>query len=197
MPLNAQGDYAGDFFALLSPFALAVGLLSAAMFVVQGSAWLVLRTDGVVRERASRTGLLGWAAFAVMWILVTVWSRSEAPALWDAYGNAMAWLAPLLTFAAMLGVPWALRARARALAFGLSSASIVGLLATLGIGLWPSMLPARELGQPLTVAATASSDLTLTVMLIVAIVGMPLVLIYAAWTYWTFRRLVTTEELDY
>src|SRR5450756_674495 len=86
VPLDSQGDYAGTFVGLLSPFALAVGLLSAAMFLTQGAAWLLLKTEGALQARARRTALVGQVATLVLWVVVTTWSRAEAPALWDRFG---------------------------------------------------------------------------------------------------------------
>src|SRR5665811_1510534 len=105
VPLDGQGDYAGTFTGLLSPCALSVGLLSAAMFLMQGSAWLRTKTEGDVRDRARRTANLGMAAPLVLWVVVTAWSRSEAPALWDGFGLIPAWLAPLAVVAALLAFP--------------------------------------------------------------------------------------------
>ncbi len=52
IPLTSDGEFAGTFVSLLNPFALATGLLSVAMFVMQGASWLSLKTEGDMRERA-------------------------------------------------------------------------------------------------------------------------------------------------
>src|SRR5665811_1771408 len=76
-------------------------------------------------------------------------------------------------------------------------AAIAAMIATLGIGLWPNLLPARAQGASLTVPLTASSDLALTVMLIIALVGLPFVLAYTLWVYRTFRGPVRLDEHSY
>ena len=193
VPLNAEGDYAAGFGDLLSPFALAVGLLSAAMFLAQGGAWLVLKTDGAVAARARLAGLSGVAATAVLWVVVTAWSRSEAPGLWDAFGSIVPWVAPLAVAAGIVGAGVLLWRGAGGRAFLASSLAIAGLLGTLGFGLFPKLLPARDTGEALTTANAASSDLTLTVMLVITALGMPLVLAYTAWVYRSFRGKVTLD----
>src|SRR5450756_2412977 len=105
VPLDGQGDYAGTFVGLLSPFALAVGLLSAAMFLMQGAAWLLLKTEGALQARARRTALVGQAATLALWVVVTTWSRAEAPALWDRFGLIPAWLAPVIAVLALVAFP--------------------------------------------------------------------------------------------
>ena len=197
VPLDVGGDYAGTFAGLLSPFAIAVGLLSAAVFLTQGSAWLMLKTEGALEARARRTAAVGITATIVLWIVVTAWSNAEAPAMWDAFDSILPWAAPV-AFVVALGIAGlGLRAGRAGLAFLGSSLAIAGLVATLGVGLWPNLLPARDQGEPLTVAATASSDLTLTVMLVIALVGMPLVLAYTAWVYRAFRGKVRLDDHSY
>lgn len=197
VPLDGQGDYAGTFVGLLSPFALAVGLLSAAMFLMQGSSWLLLKTEGAVQARARRTALVGQVATLVLWVAVTIWSRAEAPALWDRFGLIPAWLAPVIAVLAVVAFPVLVRRGRAAAAFAASSAAIAAMLGTLGIGLWPNLLPARDQGTALTASLTASSDLALTVMLIIAVIGLPFVLAYTFWVYRTFRGPVRLDERSY
>jgi cytochrome d ubiquinol oxidase subunit II len=197
VPLDGQGDYAGTFVGLLSPFALAVGLLSAAMFLMQGAAWLLLKTEGALQVRARRTALVGQVATLVLWVVVTIWSRAEAPALWDQFGLIPAWLAPVIAVLALAAFPVLVRRGRAASAFAASSAAIAAMIATLGIGLWPNLLPARDQGASLTVPLTASSDLALTVMLIIALLGLPFVLAYTFWVYRMFRGPVRLDEHSY
>jgi cytochrome d ubiquinol oxidase subunit II len=194
VPLTAGGEYAGDFLGLLSPFALAVGLLSASMFLMQGGAWLQLKTEGAVRDRARRVAVTGWIATLAMWVVVTAWSRAEAPALWDAYGSILAWVAPAAFVVLAVAFPALLRVHREGWAFLASSGIVAALVGTLGIALYPVLLPARGEGEALTANNASSSDLTLTVMLIVAVIGMPLVLSYSAWVYRTFRGKVQLDE---
>jgi len=194
LPLTAAGEYGGDFLGLLSPFALVVGLLSASMFLMQGGAWLVVKTEGAVRERARRATMAGWLGTVVLWLGVSAWSRAEAPALWDAYGFVLAWAAPAVFVVLAVAVPVLLRAGRDGPAFLASSGIVAALVATLGIGLYPALIPARGTGEALTAHNAASSDLTLTVMLVIAAVGLPLVLAYTAWVYRTFRGKVQLDE---
>jgi cytochrome d ubiquinol oxidase subunit II len=197
IPLDANGDYAGSFAGLLSPFALTVGLLSASVFLAQGSAWLMLKTEGALAARARWMAGFGITATIGLWIAVTLWSRTEAPGLWNAFDGILPWAAPAVYVAGLATACLAIRVGRAGIAFLGTSSAIAAMVATLGLGLWPNLMPARGTGAPLTVAGTASSDLTLTVMLIVAIVGMPLVLAYTAWTYRAFRGKVRLEDHAY
>lgn len=88
LPLDADGEFAGSFVGLLNPFALLVGLTSVAMFVQHGSAWLVLKTEDDLRERAA--GRTAWAGFLLLWAATTLASTQAAPHLWRAYGSPLA-----------------------------------------------------------------------------------------------------------
>jgi len=198
VPLDAAGDYRGGLAGLLNPFALTVGLLASSMFVMQGATWLSLKTEGLVHARSRRAALLAWPAFVVLWLVVTVFSRADAGHLWANYDNPVAWIAPVAFVVVAGAFPVALRAGRDGLAFGLSSLSIAALIGTMGIGLYPNLLPATgDAARSLTIHNAASSDLSLTVMLIIALIGMPLVIGYTAFIYWRFRGKVDAREPGY
>ena len=194
LPLIA-GNYTDGLIGLLNPFSLCVGLLAVAMFVMQGAAWLVLRTEGDLAQRARRSGVLAWAAFLVMWLVVTAYSTVEATALWSNYSNPLAWLAPLLFVAAAVATGYALwKVRSDWLPIVSSSLSIAALIAILGVGLYPNLVVDRNGGAGLTVTNASSSDLALTVMLIIVLIGVPLVLVYTGFVYYRFTHKVTPGE---
>jgi cytochrome d ubiquinol oxidase subunit II len=197
LPLDPAQEYAGTFLGLLNPFALLVGLLSAAMFLTQGAAWLNLKTEGVVRERARAIGGAAWLAFALLWLTATLASRMAIPRLWQAYANPLAWVAPALFTLAAGAFPVLLRGRRPGLAFAAFSCAIAMLLAIMGQGLYPDLLPARGGGESLTVTNASSTPLTLQVMLIVALIGMPLVVGYTIFIYRRFKGTVSLDEHSY
>jgi cytochrome bd ubiquinol oxidase subunit II len=61
--------YDGSFFGLLNPFALLAGLVSVAMLVMHGAAWLVLKTDGPVAERARAYGMVAALVTVVLYAI--------------------------------------------------------------------------------------------------------------------------------
>jgi cytochrome bd ubiquinol oxidase subunit II len=197
LPIGADGEFAGTFLGLLNPFALSVGLLSVAMFLMQGSAWLVLKTEGELRERARRAGAASWSAFLLLWAAVTLFSRIEAPHLWAAYRHPIAWAAPLLGLAAALSIPWARKRGRDGWAFAASSAAIALLIGVMGQGLYPRMVPAFDPSRSLTIYNSSSSDLTLTVMLVIVLGGMPVVVAYTVYVYSRFRGPVVLDDTSY
>ncbi len=198
VPLDAAGDYRGGLIGLLNPFALAVGLLALSMFVMQGATWLTLKTTGAVQARSRRAATFAWPAFAILWVVVTLYSHVDASHLWGNFDNPLAWLVPA-AFVVVAGTyPVALRAGREGLAFALSSLSIVSLIGIMGVGLYPNLLPALgDATRSLTVTNASSSNLTLSAMLVIALIGMPIVLVYTAFIYWRFRGKVSGRESAY
>lgn len=195
LPLDASGSYTGGLVGLLDPFTLLVGLTGLAMLVMQGAIWLVVKTEDAVQARARVAAFAAVSTFALLWILTTVVSTAAAPGLWDAWRSpGPAWLVPAVFVVATLAVPLLLRLGRAGLAFVASSIAIGALFGILGIGLYPTIVPSTGPGAPLTITNASSSDLTLGVMLVIALIGMPLVLAYTAFVYHRFRGKVRLDE---
>ena len=197
LPLEG-GQYTGGLLGLLNPFSLLVGVTGVAMFAMQGAAWLVLRTGGQVQARARRFGGYAWAVFAALWVLVTLFAVVDAPDLWANYREPVLWLVPLAFIAALGLTGWAFfRGGSDGHPIIGSSLTIVALIAVLGQALYPALLPDRNGSAGLTVVNAASTDTSLTVMLVIALIGMPLVLAYTAFVYRRFTHKVDESDPAY
>ena len=203
--------YEGTFFGLLNPFALLCGLVSVAMLTLHGAAWLQLKTDGAVAERARRYGsvaavltvLLYAAAGVALWYVVDGYRITSAivtagPAnplfktaavqsgAWFANFTAQpwTWTAPALGLAAPLLALALLRARRGGLALLASGAAITGIILSVGAAMFPFILPSSlDPRASLTVWDASSSHLTLFIMLVVSSVFIPLIVAYTSWVY--------------
>jgi cytochrome d ubiquinol oxidase subunit II len=198
VPLSADGEFAGSFLGLLNPFALLTGLLSVAMFVMQGAAWLNLKTEGLLRERSRKAAKGAWLAFTGLWIAATFASHVAAPHVWRAYENGMVvWIAPALFVLALVWFRGALVPRSRR-AFALSSTAIAALMAIIGQGLFPNLVPALgAMERSLTIHNASSTELTLKTMLAIALIGMPFVIGYTVYIYRHFLSPVVLDEHSY
>ena len=198
LPLAEDGLYHGGLVGLLSPFPLLIGLIVLAFAITHGALWLVLRTDGAIAARARRAAQIGCAVELLAWASATVLASSQAGSHWAAFDTPVAWLAPACAALGLLAIPIALRTSRELVAFGASAVSLAGLVGTLGIGLYPNLVPALDVPErSLTIARSASSDLTLTVMLAIALVGVPIVLAYTAFVYRRLWGKVTSLEDGY
>lgn len=215
-PFRLDGDlrsfYEGDLLGLFTPFSLIAGLLSVAMLVLHGAAWLSVKAElGPVTERArlygTIAGMLALILFAAGGLFMAFGdigfritgaldpngfsnplrtTVEAAPGAWlDNYGR-YPWMisAPVLGFVGALAGLIGMWHRSAPLAFGGSSLSTVGIISTVGLSMFPFILPSSIHPQSsLTVWNASSSHLTLFIMLIVTAIFLPLVLIYTAWVY--------------
>ena len=195
VPIDRGGEFTGDLFTLLNPYALLGGVTTVLLFLAHGAIYLNLRTDGELPERARAVARWASPAAAACGIAFLGWTVADMA---DRSGVAVA-VAVLAAIAAVLLATAAVSELVRrpALAFALSAAAIAALFATLFVDLFPAVLPSSTSGAfDLTAANSSSSSYTLTVMTIVAAVLLPVVLAYQAWTYWVFRRRVSPEAFD-
>ena len=203
--------YDGSFFGLLNPFALLCGLASVAMLVMHGAAWLQLKTDGVVADRARRFG--GWAAIAtvVLYALagVALWTWIDGyrvtslqpvdgpsnpmlksavllPGAWFAnyLAHPVLWAVPALGLGGAVLAGLGLKLRREVLTMLASTLSIAGIVLSVGASMFPFILPSSiDPRASLTVWDSSSSHLTLFIMLVVTVIFIPIIVAYTSWVY--------------
>lgn len=197
VPLDANGDYMGTFLDLLNPYSLLIGVTGLALFVAHGAAWLAYKTEGELQRRASLARAGGFVVFAVLALASTAVTFAAVPRASDnVVGSAIGWVLILALAAALLYTLWQIGAKADLKAFLGSALTIVALAGIAAVGNYPDIVPARDTPAEtsLTVANASSGDLTLGVMLVVAVIGVPLVTAYTIIVYRTFRGKVKAGE---
>lgn len=216
--------YEGTFFQLLHPFALLAGVVSLAMLIAHGAAWLTVKADApavVARARligvvAGLGAMLGyalaglWLAFGIDGFALVGPVVTDGPSnplltevtrggSWLAAYSARPWIviAPLMGF---VGIGLAVRGLARGgkvSALLWSKMGITGVIASVGLTMFPFILPSSiDPRSSLTVWDASSSHLTLFVMLVSTVIFMPLILIYTAWVYKVLWGKVGEDELN-
>lgn len=199
VPLDADTEFAGNFFTLLNPFALLVGLTGLAMFVTHGAIYLLKKTNGELAERAKKWAYNGWTAMAALAVVTTIVALVDVPERFDNYAaNPIAFLVPILAAAFMGLTRYSLDGGKYGQAFIASALTIAALWGIVGVALYPNMLPARNNPDySLTIFNASASQNTLTAMFIIALIGMPIVIAYTAYIYHVFRGKVKVEEEGY
>ena len=196
IPIDAEGDFQGNLLTLLNPYGLLGGILFVLLFLVHGALWLAIKAEVPLEERA------GKAAGGIWWVLLVV-AVIFLGATWFAtglYKNYLAYpallLIPLITVVALLATRVFIAKKAWWKAWFASSLTIVGATLFGVVGLYPNLFPSSlDPAYSLTIFNSASSPLTLKIMLGVALVFVPIVLIYQIWGYYLFKDKVTTEDL--
>ncbi len=187
-PIDADGHFQGGLLTLLNPFALLGGLTTLLLFLTHGLVFLVLKTDGEIRERARRQVLPVGLVTALVAVLFLAWAQALHG---DPASSGIAVLAVL----AFVGALVASRLRHEAWAFIGSGATIALAVASLFVALFPDVMPSSlDPAWSLTTTNAASTPYTLSIMTVVAVVFTPLVILYQGWTYWVFRKRVTVPR---
>jgi len=197
--LGADGQIDADLLQLLNPYALAVGITAIAMLCLHGSIFLTQKVEGVLLDRVRRLMPRLMIAFFVLMTIVIAWTALLGPRLTDNFFERP-WMAafPVLALLATL-VAWRLIRRAQYFSAFVASATMIALLmGTVAAGLYPVMVPSRiNKAYDLTVQNAASANETLTVMLVIAVIGLPFVVLYTAGVYYFFRGKVVLDETSY
>ncbi|GAA2094682.1 cytochrome d ubiquinol oxidase subunit II [Microlunatus panaciterrae] len=189
VPINADGEYVGGFVNLLNPFALLAGVATCTLFLTHGAVFVALKTDGEIRHRANRfAARIGLAAAAVT-VALAVWLNLTE-------GTPVSWLVSALAAMSLVGALVANRLGREGWAFIGSAATIALLFVAAFVSLFPDVMPSSlDPAWNLTTTNAASTPYTLRIMTWAAAVGTPVVLVYQAWTYWTFRKRISVAAI--
>ncbi len=189
VPLNAQHVYTGNLLTLLNWYGLLGGLVTLTLFTLHGAIFLGLRTTGELRSRAQAAAVrVALAAVPLAAIFLAVTQVSHGKPATDV-------TAAVAAVALIGGTAAALRGR-EGWAFAGTALTLVLAVATLFGDLWPNVLPSStSAAYDLTVTNASSAHYTLVVMSWVAVIFTPVVLAYQGWTYWVFRKRLTSSDI--
>jgi cytochrome bd ubiquinol oxidase subunit II len=199
VPLTAAGEmiagggepvFLGNLLAALNPFALVIGVLGLVWIVTHGATWLSLKATGDLRERAAKLRRTMLVVFAVMIAVSTAAAAFLVPESFARVTGSVAGWAFVLILIAATVMAWVFSSRDKDRQAWYSTAlAAVGLVGIWAASIYPALVPALagSAGHALTVANASSSQLALTVMLIIAAIGVPLVLWYHFIVYRAYK----------
>lgn len=194
VPIDKNMEYTGGFFNLLSPFTLVAGLTALVFFLYHGAVYITLKTSGELMHRAKRLSVILGPAAVVLWILLIVLGNLQT----DIFTKGAAVILLILT--TICGAVSLLLGRKGSFGKALiaNGLTVVGAVASLFAGLYPRvMVSSTNAAFNLTINNASSSPYTLKVMTIIALTLVPIVLLYQAWSYWIFRKRITSKDLEY
>lgn len=198
LPIDETMTYTGGFWYLLNPYSLLGGLFSVALFLLHGSLFLSLKTTDALQARVEKLTAKLWIAAIVLAVLMFGASFVFVDGFAGRLGIAL--IVPILGLAALAAAYFFSRQEKFGWAFVMTVAAIALTMVTHFVSLFPNvMLSTTDPAFSLTVYSAASSAYTLRLMSIVALIFLPILLGYQAWTYWTFRKRVTADpqHLEY
>ncbi len=192
VPLDSNMEFTGNFFTLLRPFPIVVGLLGLNAILLQGTTYSILKSTGNIQKRAKDITQKLRISFIILFILSSILAFISIP---DSATNILAWLSTLVVVAGWFMIRQTINKGKEVLAFFMSSLSFLGLWGIVGAIHFPNLVKANNgSALSLTLYNTSSSELTLKVMLIIAIIGMPLVLVYTYYVFKVFKGKVEVPE---
>lgn len=197
VPIDENMTYVGGFWNLLNPYALLGGLTSLLGFILHGAVFLSLKTDGEMMKRAQGAAQKIWlptVLVLVVFIISTYFFTDVLHQLGINPGPV-----PIGAFFTMLAAGYFVYTRRSGWAFLMTALTILFATATIFMILYPRvMVSSLDPAYSLTIYNASSSPYTLRVMSIVALIFVPIVLAYQAWSYWVFRKRISqTHDLHY
>ncbi len=196
IPIDGQGVYQGTLLTLLNPYGLLGGVFFVLLFAQHGALWLAIKASGELEQRAGAMARRLWPVLLVVAVvfLAATWMATNL------YANYLAqpvlWILPLLAVAALLATRAIMAKGSWGRAWIASAVTIVACTLFGVVGLYPAMLPSSlDAAFSRTIHNSASSPLTLKIMLGVALVMVPVVIAYQLWSYLRFSHKLTPEEM--
>jgi cytochrome d ubiquinol oxidase subunit II len=198
LPLDENGIFQGNFLSLLNPYGLAGGVLFVLLFAMHGALWLAIKSDGDLQRRAGDLARKLWPVLVVLIGAFVVLTVVYTKLLNNYLTNPLLLVLLAVPVLALLLLRQQIGREDWWFAWGLSAAMIAGLTLFGVVGLYPALLPSSINPEySITIANAASSTLTLSIMLGVALVFVPIVAAYQFWLYRTFSHKVTEKELGH
>jgi cytochrome d ubiquinol oxidase subunit II len=199
LPFDADGNLEVSLVGLLNPYAVVIGLLSLAMFLMHSATYLTLKTDGALRDRMAAWAGRLWVVYVLMFVVASAATFAAAPWLFGEAGpSALTWLCAAALLAAEFFLPVSLKDRRFGRAFLASCVAIAAQIGLAAVALYPRLVPARpDLARSLTIYNASSTPRTLTTMRVIALVGMPFVVAYTAIIYHVFKGKTVLDESSY
>jgi cytochrome d ubiquinol oxidase subunit II len=199
VPIDAHGEFAGNFLGLLKPYPLLVGLTTVALFMMHGAIYGVMKTEGELHDKLRRWAMNSIIFFVICAVTLTMATLLFVPHMADRV-KQHPWLftIALANMLSIANIPREFHHGRDRMAFVSSCATIVTLMMLFALNIFPNLV--YSLPQPensLNIYNAASSPKTLGIMLTIACLGLPVVLAYTISIYWIFRGKVKLDKMSY
>jgi cytochrome d ubiquinol oxidase subunit II len=195
IPIDGEGIFQGNLLTLLNSYGLLGGLLFLFLFLVHGSLWLAAKSEGSVHQRAGTIAQKLWPVVLVVAVLFLVFTAFQTKLYENYLASPVLFIIPLLCVCSLFMVRVFIGKKSYWKAWFASCATIASATLFGVIGLYPSLFPSSlNTAYSMTIHNSASSPLSLKIMLVVALIFVPIVIIYQGWAYNFFKGKV--REVD-
>lgn len=192
VPINENMMFTGNLFTLLNPYSLLGGLTMVAIFLLHGANFLGLKLEGELRERVNVFAKKLWIAAAVLYVILGFFTYMAG--FWNK-GHINPGVAPIAALAVLLAAGYFINQKREGWAFIMVALNIVLTQITFFAMTFPNvMLSSTNPAWSLTIYNASSSQYTLTVMSVIALIFVPIVLAYQGWSYYMFRKRISPDK---
>ena len=199
LPLNEKKEFTGNILTFFNMFSILVAITTLALFMMHGAIFLTMKTENRLYTKLTILAKNFTVFFIVAFALTTLYTLLYVPHMSDKIrSNPVYFVFPVIMFLAIANIPRQLKKTKFRFAFISSSVTIACLLIAVAIEVFPNILYAsNNAANSITVQNAASSAKTLKILLTIALIGTPLVAIYTAFVFWTFKGKVKLDETSY
>lgn len=200
IPLDHAKEYAGTLQDLFNPYALLIGLFTTALFIMHGSIYLMMKTEGDLHERLRGFVNPTIIIFILLYAITTFTTLIYMPHMIENIRERpYFFIVALINILTIANIPRCIHLGQDGRAFISSSINIICLLALYAIGTYPEVIRASNAPETLslTIYNSASSLKTLQILILMAIIGVPLVISYTIGIYWIFKGKVRLDSRSY
>jgi cytochrome d ubiquinol oxidase subunit II len=192
VPIDANMNYTGNFWTLLNPYGLLGGVMTISTFLLHGAIFLNLKISGEITERLHAFARRVWVAVVILTVLMLVATYFYTDIL-DRLGVDPG-VIPISGIIALLLAGYFLSRKMNGWAFGMTGLTIILTVTTSFMIMFPRvMISTLNPAWSLTIYNASSSPYTLKIMTIVALIFVPLVLLYQGYSYWVYRKRITAD----
>lgn len=200
IPLDANKEFIGDFYSLIDPYVFLVGIMAVALFSMHGAIYILMKTEGALHDKMRQWINPSIIFFIITYVIVTMATLIYMPHMVHAIQNRpVFFLVAIANMLAIANIPREISKGRDGWAFISSCANIILLMSLYAIGTYPNAI--RAINDPenlsLTIFNSASSQATLEILLLIAIIGVPMVIAYTFAIYWIFKGKVRLDSTSY
>ena len=204
LSINQDGIFTGHFLSQFNLYSILTGLLVLTLFVMHGGIYMTLKTEGLLLERMQRVVSMAWFILIILFPTAVISTYYVSPFLFRGLFRGLLrapfpGIVTVILFAAIQSIPAAMWFRRYALAFLASAVMIACVVLLTGLGLFPRLIPSViNPAYSLTIYNASAGPRTLTVMLVIALISLPLVISYTLYIHRVFKGKVgISEETHY
>lgn len=199
LAIGPDMEYGGNFLNHFRPYPILTGVFAVSVCAMHGSIFLYLKTEGELQKRIHSWMWTTFGLFIVLYIFTTIYTLVAVPLSIENFKKLpWAWIVVVLNVLAIANIPRAIHLGRPGYAFVSSICTLAALTFLFGCAMYPNLIISSvDPRYSLTVINAASSDKTLGIMFLIALLGIPFVVSYTVVVYWIFRGKVKLGKTSY